>query len=131
MNVSDPTDAAESRAVSYVRIYTDEDNVTRFEDLDFSLVPAVYAPPAPPVSVTTLLPATGLLFLRVPAGWADAAHPAPARQLVFILEGELEGTAGPETRRFGPGTVALTEDTDGPGHGLTALTDLLLAVVRL
>lgn len=110
---------------------SDSVNVTRFEDLDFSAVPVDFAPPAPPVLVTEPLAAGGVMFLSFPQGWTDPAHPSPARRLAFFLSGEAIGTAGGEERRGGPGTVVLMEDTTGPGHGLTALTDLVMAVVRL
>jgi len=117
--------------LNYVRVYTDADNLTDFEDLDCQLVPTVFAPPAPPVAVTSPMAASGVLFLHAPAGWSDPAHPAPARQLVMVLSGEFEGTAGGRARKFTAGDVVLLEDTDGPGHGMTALTDLLLAIVQL
>lgn len=122
---------AAARSVDYIRIYTDADNVTRFEDLDYSAVPAVFAPPAPPVFVTEALAADKVMFLSMPQGWTDLAHPSPARQFAFFLSGEAIGTAGGEERRVGAGTIVLMEDTTGPGHGLTALTDLVMAVVRL
>lgn len=120
-----------ARRVGYIRIYTGADDVTRFEDLDYSAVPMTFAPPAPPVFVTTPQAAGSVMFLSFPAGWTDPGHPTPARQLVFLLSGEAIGTAGGEERRVGPGTVVMMEDTTGPGHGLTALTDLVMAVVRL
>jgi hypothetical protein len=33
------------------------------------------------------------MFIRLPAGWTDAAHPAPARQWRFVLSGRGEVTA--------------------------------------
>lgn len=120
-----------ARSVGYIRIYTDADDVTRFEDLDYSALPVDFAPPAPPVFVTTPQAAGSVMFLSFPRGWTDPAHPSPARQLAFLLSGEAIGTAGAEERRVGPGTIVLMEDTTGPGHGLTALTDLVMAVVRL
>ena len=119
------------RRLKYVRVYTDADNATDFEDLDHELVPAVFAPPAPPVDVTAPMAASGVMFMHAPAGWSDAAHPAPARQLVMVLSGEFEGTAAGRTRKFTTGDVLLLEDTDGPGHGMTVLSDLLLAIVRV
>jgi hypothetical protein len=119
------------RRLNYVRVYTDANNRTTFEDLDYQLVPTVFAPPAPPVAVTDPIAASGVLFLHAPAGWSDSAHPAPARQLVMVLSGEFEGSASGRARRFTTGDVVLLEDTDGPGHGMTALTDLLLAIVRV
>lgn len=120
-----------ARPVGYIRIYTDADGVTRFEDLDFSAAPVDFAPPAPPVFVTPAMDAASVAFLSFPHGWTDPAHPSPARQLVLLLSGEAIGSAGGDERRVGPGTVVLMEDTTGPGHGLTALTDLVMAVVRL
>jgi hypothetical protein len=120
-----------TRSVSYLRVYTDADNRTRFEDLDYATVPMDFAPPAPPVFATAPQEAAGVVFLSVPQGWTDPAHPSPARQLALFLSGEAIGTAGAEERRIGPGTVVLLEDTTGPGHGLTALTDVVIAVVRL
>jgi hypothetical protein len=122
---------AAARSVGYLRIYTDADDVTRFEDLDYSAVPADFAPPAPPVFVTEALAAGGVAFLSIPEGWTGPAHPSPARQFALFLSGEAIGTAGGEERRVGAGTIVLMEDTTGPGHGLTALTDLVMAVVRL
>src|SRR5882757_3628821 len=105
---SGPGQAA-ARSVGYIRVYTDADNVTRFADLDYSAVPVDFAPPAPPVFVTAALAAGS----------------------VMLLSGEAIGTAGAEERRVGAGAIILMEDTAGPGHGLTALTDLVMAVVRL
>lgn len=120
-----------SRSVRCIRVYTDTDNVTRFEDVDYPTVPADFAPPAPPVFVTAPLAADSTVFLALPQGWTDPAHPSPTRQLALFLSGDAIGTAGDEERRLGPGTVVLLEDTAGPGHGLTALTDVVMAIVRL
>lgn len=120
-----------ARGVSYVRVYTDADNVTRFEDLEYDVAPVDFAPPAPPVGVTGALDASSVMFLHFPKGWTDDAHPAPARQFVLFLSGEAIVSAGAEERRVQAGTIGLLEDISGPGHGLTALTDLVMAVVRL
>ncbi|MFC4946952.1 hypothetical protein [Pseudonocardia sp. GCM10023141] len=122
---------ASARSVGYLRIYTDRDNVTRLEDLDYSAVPMDFAPPAPPVFVTEALAAGSVTFLSFPQGWTGPAHPSPARQFAFFLSGEAIGTANGEERRVGAGTIVLMEDTTGPGHVLTAVTDLVMAVVRL
>jgi hypothetical protein len=42
---------------------------------------------------------------------------APGRQIMCVLQGEVEATASDgETRRFPPGAVLLLEDTIGKGH---------------
>jgi mannose-6-phosphate isomerase-like protein (cupin superfamily) len=115
----------------YVRLYTGEDGRARFEDLEFTLAAQEFAPPAPPVNVSEAISASAFMVLRSPTGWTDAAHPAPARQFMIMLEGSLEIAAGDETRRFSPGDMILVEDTTGPGHGSTVLEDLAMAVVRL
>ena len=44
-------------------------------------------------------------------------HPAPRRQLVVLLDGEIEIEVGDgESRRFRGGDVLLLEDTAGRGH---------------
>jgi len=122
---------APAPTVRYTRVYTDADNVTRFEDSDHSLALVDFAPPAPPVFMAGAMAASAVVFAHFPEGWSDPAHPAPARQLVLMLSGEAIVSAGGEERRVGPGTIGLLEDTTGPGHGLTALTDVLAAIVRL
>ena len=114
----------------YIRVYNADDGTTRFEDCEPSFADADFAPPAPPVEVTAAVPAREMLFIRFRAGWTDAAHPAPARQWMFVLSGRGESTANAETRSWGPGAVFLLEDTSPPGHGTTILDDAVLAVVR-
>jgi uncharacterized cupin superfamily protein len=44
-------------------------------------------------------------------------HPAPQRQYIVLLDGEIEITvADGEARRFRGGDVLLVEDTKGRGH---------------
>ena len=114
----------------YTRIYNDDDS-TRFEDDELSFASAAFAPPAPPIDVTTAVLAQEMLLIRFSAGWSDAAHPAPARQWMFVLSGRGESTAGGETRQWGAGDVFLLEDTAPPGHGTTIHEDTVMAVVRL
>jgi len=70
-------------------------------------------------------------FVRMPKGWRDAGHPAPARLLFFLVSGTVEVTAGGETRRFTAGDVVLTEDTEGEGHAGHVIDEVTWAVVRL
>lgn len=114
----------------YTRIYNGEDGTSRFEDAEVSFASAVFAPPAPPLDVSPAVRSHELMFIRIPAGWTDAAHPVPARQWMFVLSGRGETTAGGETRAWGPGDAFLVEDTAPPGHASTALEDVVFAVVR-
>ena len=115
----------------YMRLYSDADDVSRFEDLEMAFAPREFVPPAPPFDVSEPVPASEYMMIRVPAGWSDAAHPAPARQLMLFMSGAFEVTAGGETRRIAAGDIVLLENTRGPGHGTTALEDTVIAVVRL
>jgi hypothetical protein len=117
--------------VNYVRLYTDQNGHGRFDDLDLAFAARDFAPPAPPLDVSDPIDASAVMMLRAPAGWTDPAHPSPARQLLIVLAGSWEVSAGGETRTFSVGDVVLTEDTSGPGHASTVLEDTALAVVRL
>jgi quercetin dioxygenase-like cupin family protein len=44
-------------------------------------------------------------------------HPAPRRQYVILLSGQLElGFKDGTTKRVSPGDATLADDTTGPGH---------------
>jgi hypothetical protein len=63
------------------------------------------------------LPATQISFRVWPKGEFLDWHPAPRRQFVIILSGQLEIGCGDGTRQvFGPGDARLVEDTTGKGH---------------
>ncbi|HEX5814604.1 MAG TPA: cupin domain-containing protein [Methylomirabilota bacterium] len=63
------------------------------------------------------LPATQIAFRVWPQGEFLDWHPAPRRQFVIILSGQLEIGCGDGTKQvFGPGDARLVEDTTGKGH---------------
>ena len=100
-----------------VSIYADNDGESHFghSKITFDLVD--YAPPAPPISVSDVQATEGVVFISSPVGWYGYWHPAPRRQIMFCLTGELEVTVSDgETRRFGPGSPILVVDTSGKGH---------------
>ena len=107
---------------SIVRIIADASGGSRFADAVDTLVPADFAPPAPPLGVTGPRPATATRFIGAPAGWDSPPHPAPSIQWVIILRGAVEvRTTDGAVRRFGPGTAVHLEDTTGPGHATRVL----------
>jgi quercetin dioxygenase-like cupin family protein len=58
-----------------------------------------------------------IVFAEQPAGTFRDWHPAPRRQYVIVVSGQLEIGLGDGTlRRFGPGDARLVEDTTGQGH---------------
>lgn len=124
--------------MKYTRIYADADGESHFEDVDVQLQEVDFAPPAPPLSLSSFKPATQYGFVVFSADrysdWHDSWHPTPQRQLFFVVSGigEVEVSDG-EVRRFGPGSVVLLEDTTGKGHRNKAGSsdDVLTAVVQL
>ena len=87
----------------------------------------------PPMSTSPAIASTHVQFVVVPpAVIAQDWHPAPARQFVLLLKGELEVEVGDgERRAFTPGLIVFLEDTKGKGHKDHALNDdeLLLALI--
>lgn len=94
------------------RLYTGTDGRSRFEDIDVDL------PIASEIGrMSEKLEATGIVFRENDETYDLDWHPAPARQYVITLEGQVEVEAGDGTKRiFGPGDVMLAEDTTGQGH---------------
>jgi hypothetical protein len=101
----------------YVRIYTDAEGETHFEDVTMptelrtSPVSSARAELAAPLAVADAT------FRRVVEDHPPEPHVAPRRQLVVHLVGEAEvEVSDGEVRRFGPGSVVLVEDLTGKGH---------------
>jgi hypothetical protein len=108
--------------MKYVRLYADKNGDSHFEEVEVAMSPVNFAPPAPPLDVSCLMPSTNVGFLGAPAGWDGSPHPAPRRLLFIFLTGGTEITASDgEVRRFGPGNVVLVEDTSGKGHASRVL----------
>src|SRR5262245_65887336 len=89
------------------RLYNDENGKSRIEDQSLASHPAL----------TTPQPAAHIVFNRMPVGTFIDWHPAPRRQYVIILSGQLEIRLGDGTVcRFGHGDARLVEDTTGRGQ---------------
>jgi hypothetical protein len=94
-----------------LRVYTGPDNQSHFEDLDIPLKESRYG------SLSSLVPAKGVIFRETPLGGELDFHNAPQRQFVITLEGEVEIECGDGARRrLGPGGILLADDTTGQGH---------------
>jgi len=118
----------------YIRLFADEGGESHFEDLEITLVPVDFAPPAAPLNIAQFLPSGQCLWVSAPAAWAgEIPHPAPRRQIFCTLQGEYEVTASDgSVRRFTPGGVLLLEDTWGKGHSTRIIGNhetLIFAVV--
>ena len=120
--------------ITYTRLYSDAQGESHFEDVGVDLTLTDYAPPAPPLGLSSFKPATQFGFMNAPAGWSSDWHPTTARNIFFVLSGEWEVVASDgEARRFGAGSVLLVQDTTGKGHSsrVVSETDSLAAMVQL
>lgn len=89
------------------RLYTDRDGKSRIEPIDLARTP----------EWTKGLPTTQISFRVWPVGRFLDWHPAPRRQFVIILSGQLEiGLGDGATHVFRAGDARLVEDTTGQGH---------------
>jgi hypothetical protein len=89
------------------RMYTGADGKSRLEEQKLSEHPMLRKPQL----------AEHIVFAQQPGGTFIDWHPAPRRQYVILISGELEIGLGDGTvRRFGPGDARLVEDTTGQGH---------------
>ena len=118
----------------YVRLYSDENGDSHFEESEVPLTPTDFAPPAGPLNIAQFLPATQTLWVGADEGWAgEAFHPSPRRQIFCVTQGEYEVTTTDGTiRTFPVGSVLLLEDTTGKGHSTRVTSQdngLILAVV--
>ena len=94
------------------RIFTGADGATHFEELEIPLVDAGSIG-----RLSETVPASGVVFRETPGDYDYDWHPAPRRQYIVLLDGEIEITVGDgDTRRFRGGDVLLVEDTEGRGH---------------
>lgn len=119
--------------IRYARVFADADGGTHFDEIELSMAPVDFAPPAPPLDYASLGSATAVSLIRGDETWrGDAFHPAPARQLMLILRGSLTVTVSDgDARQLGAGEILLLDDTVGRGHSTRLAGETLVAVVRL
>ena len=95
-----------------VRLYTGPDNKSHFEDIQIPLKDGGKVG-----FISELYKATGVVFRETAGDYNYDFHPAPRRQYVVNLEGEVEIEVGDGTRRIlRTGDILLAEDTTGQGH---------------
>ena len=76
--------------------------------------------------------ATGIRFLRWPAGFFYNWHNAPRRQYVIVLSGQVEMEVGGGTiLQYGAGDVVLEEDLTGQGHTARVVGDQPLLFIAV
>jgi len=120
--------------MKYTRIYADTKGESHFIDVEIELEPIEFAPPAPPVNLSSFTLATQYAFCVFPSGWYGDRHPTPKKQTFLFLSGEMEVLVSDgEERRFGAGSIVLVEDTTGKGHvsRVVGSIDNAMAMVQL
>ena len=96
------------------RMYTGDDGKSHIEELDL----------ASNVKMTSLQAAKGIIFSEAPSSHFIDWHPAPRRQYIIQLSGQVEiGLADGTTVRYQPGDARLVEDTTGQGHTTRVVSD--------
>ena len=119
--------------MKYVRLYTDDNGESHFEECELLFKSVDFAPPAPPLDISTFGEVESCSILRAAPGWVGDWHPAPFRQLHFYLSGEVEAEVSDgDKRRIQAGEFALVEDTKGKGHRSHVVGDkpAVIAVVK-
>ena len=95
-----------------VRIYTGTDGESHFQDVEIE-----FPEQGRFGRISAMVPARGVLFREVEGDYDLDFHNAPRRQYVINLTGSVDIEIGDgTTRRLGPGTILLAEDTTGRGH---------------
>jgi hypothetical protein len=108
----------------FVRLYSDSNGASHFADVESELSLLDFAPPAPPLAVSSYLSATRTAFLGGPSGWTGDWHVSAARNLFVVISGEWEIEASDGTKqKFLRGDVLLVEDTSGKGHRSRVASD--------
>ena len=89
------------------RLYTGSDGQSHLEEQALGSHPAL----------TQQRAAAHIEFRELPPGTFMDWHPAPRRQYIIVLAGQLElGFKDGTSKRLNPGDATLAEDLSGPGH---------------
>jgi len=120
--------------MKYTKLTEDADGLSYFTECQAALPERDFVPPAAPLLISDILPATGMVFLTLPAGWRGIQHPSPHKQIAAILSGRFRVVAGTgEARDFCAGDLFWMEDTTGPGHASSAegATPVTMVITQL
>ncbi len=100
--------------MAFNRVYTGQDGQSHLEKQDMASRP----------ELTQEQVATTITFREAPPGRFSDWHPAPRRQYLIQLSGEVEVVMGDGTSvRYVPGDVRLVADTTGQGHTTRVVSD--------
>ena len=98
--------------ITVVRIYSDTNGETHFEDIEMPLKEAGMVG-----KLSSEVQVKSLIFREVAPTYDWDFHCAPQRQYIVLLDGEIEiETSLGNKRTFRAGDILLVEDTTGKGH---------------
>ena len=118
--------------MKYIRLFGDDAGESHFEEVEINFVDNDYTAAASPLGLSPTTEATQFGFMKTPAGWESDWHPSSARNFFVVIDGEWEVTASDgETRRFGPQSLLLVEDTRGKGHKSRVVSDSIAVIIEL
>ena len=100
--------------MAFYHVYTGDDGQSHLEELALASHP----------ELTQGQTAESIIFRESPAGRFIDFHPAPRRQYLIQLSGQVEVVLGDGTSvRYVPGDVRLAADTTGQGHTTRVVGD--------
>jgi hypothetical protein len=118
--------------IEYLRIFSDSDGCSHFEELQIALNTNDYAPPATPLNTSSVESAKAIVFLELPVGWVGDWHPTPVRQWLILMTGECEFESGDgEFCRRKAGEVVMLDDTEGKGHCTKVIGDVSVRIAAV
>jgi len=93
-------------------LYEDENGESHWRDIEVEWTTETPGGPA-----SDRQSATGVIFRQMPTSYDMDWHPAPRRQYVVQLDGDVQITASDgEVRTIRAGEVFIVEDVNGKGH---------------
>jgi hypothetical protein len=103
--------------IKYDRLYSDSDGRSCVQkNLEIELVARDFVPPAPPIGVSALAPASTYAFLLVPAGFIGDWHPLPSGNGCSISKERWNTRPGTERNGvWGQGATCLQRTRLGKG----------------
>ncbi|MCL6283764.1 cupin [Ruegeria sp. 2012CJ41-6] len=119
--------------MQYHHLYSDDQGESHWQEVGIDLTERVFAPPAQGILVSEPETVRNVVFLRLPAGWDEPAHPSPHPQVLICLKGRVCVTASDgDTREIAPGDIWRMEDLTGKGHHtrVTGTDDFEAAIVQ-
>lgn len=116
MNAS-TTGGDDAFTLPYVRVYADDNGDTQFADEELPLTLNTMWEGRNDATTAPIVTDEVILRRVIEDSSVGYLHPAPARQIIIPLRGEVEVeiTDGSK-RRFGPGSIVLMDDCVGNGH---------------